>query len=73
MREAAKTATYGTMHFIVAGAVAYAITQDWRAALAISAIEPLVQTFSYVAHERAWARLWPQAQPALVKAPAQLG
>lgn len=69
MREAAKTATYGAMHFIVAGAVAYAITQDWRAALAISAIEPLVQTVSYVFHERAWARLWPQAEPALAKAP----
>ena len=59
MRAAAKTATYGVMHFVVAGGVAYAITQDWRAALAISAIEPAVQTVSYALHERVWERLWP--------------
>jgi len=59
MRTAAKTATYGIMHFVVAGAVAYAITRDWRAALAISMIEPLVQTVSYALHERLWDRGWP--------------
>jgi uncharacterized membrane protein len=56
MREAAKTASYATMHFTVAAAVAYAVTGDWRAALAISMIEPLVQTVAYVLHERAWAK-----------------
>lgn len=66
MRAVAKTASYGTMHFMVAGAVAYAITGDWRAALAISAIEPMVQTVSYVMHERAWERLWPATTQTLI-------
>jgi uncharacterized membrane protein len=59
MRAAAKTSTYATMHFVIAAIVAYAITGDWRAALAISLIEPAVQTVAYVFHERAWARFWP--------------
>lgn len=59
MRTVAKTASYGSMHFIVAAAVAYAVTGDWRAALAISLIEPVVQTGSYVVHERLWERIWP--------------
>jgi uncharacterized membrane protein len=44
------------MHLIVAMAVAYALTRDWRAALAIGLVEPLVQTLAYTLHERAWAR-----------------
>jgi uncharacterized membrane protein len=59
MRVAAKTTSYATMHFVVAAAVAYAITGDWRAALAISLIEPLVQTLAYAWHERLWERIWP--------------
>lgn len=59
MRAAAKTATYSVMHFVVAGAVAYAITGDWRAALAISLIEPAFQTIAYAIHERVWERVWP--------------
>ncbi len=59
MRAAAKTATYSLMHFAVAGSVAYAITGDWRAALAISMIEPMVQTVAYAIHERIWERVWP--------------
>jgi uncharacterized membrane protein len=52
----AKTATYAAMHFIVAFAVAFALTGDWRAATAIGLIEPAVQTIAYHLHERAWAR-----------------
>lgn len=59
MRAAAKTATYSVMHFLVAGAVAYAITGDWRAALAISLIEPAFQTIAYALHERIWEKVWP--------------
>lgn len=73
MRAVAKTATYGTMHFGVAGAVAYAITGDLRAAIAISAIEPVVQTVSYILHERAWERWWParEAMPGLARTPVR--
>jgi len=55
-RSARKTVSYALMHLIVAMAVAYALTRDWRAALAIGLVEPLVQTLAYTLHERAWAR-----------------
>ncbi|WBQ12343.1 DUF2061 domain-containing protein [Hyphomonadaceae bacterium BL14] len=51
-----KTLSYGLTHMIVAMAVVFALTRDWRAALAVGLIEPVVQTFAYVLHERAWAR-----------------
>lgn len=57
MRLALKTGTYSLMHFTVAIAVTFAITQDWRAALAVGIIEPAVQTVAYVLHDRFWSRL----------------
>ena len=55
-RMALKTITYGLMHLVVAIAVAYALTRNWHAALAIGVTEPVVQTFAFAAHERLWAR-----------------
>jgi uncharacterized membrane protein len=57
MRLALKTGSYSLMHLTVAIAVAYAITQDWRAALAVGLIEPAVQTVAFILHDRAWARI----------------
>ncbi len=54
---AVKSVTYGLMHFIVAVAVAYALTRDWRISLAIGIIEPLVQTVFFTAHDRIWTRI----------------
>jgi uncharacterized membrane protein len=54
---AVKTVTYGVMHFAVAVAVAYALTQDIRTALAIGNIEPLVQTVFFTVHDRIWSRI----------------
>lgn len=54
---AAKSVTYGVMHFVVAVAVAYALTQNWRVALAIGIIEPLVQTIFFTLHDRIWSRI----------------
>ena len=54
---AVKTVTYGLMHFVVAVAVAYALTQNWRVALAIGIIEPLVQTVFFTVHDRVWSRI----------------
>ncbi len=54
---AAKTVTYGLMHFTVAVLVAYALTQDIRIALAIGTIEPLVQTLFFTLHDRIWTRI----------------
>lgn len=56
-RTAAKTLTYSVMHLVVAFTVAYVLTRDWRAALAIGMVEPLFQTMAFVVHERAWARV----------------
>lgn len=54
---ALKTLTYGVMHFVVAVGVAMALTQDWRLALAIGLVEPLVQTVFFTLHDRIWSRL----------------
>ena len=51
-----KTITYGLMHLIVAIAVAFALTRNWQAALAIGLIEPFVQTIAYSIHEKLWTR-----------------
>ncbi len=51
-----KTATYAVMHLTVAIAVAYALTGSWSMALAIGLVEPFVQTFAFVIHERFWSK-----------------
>jgi uncharacterized membrane protein len=56
-RQLIKTMTYSLMHFTVAIAVAFALTRNWHAALAIGMIEPAVQTLAYTFHERVWERL----------------
>ena len=56
-RQIAKTTSYSSMHLLVAVAVAYALSGDWRIALGIGIVEPLVQTVAYTIHERAWERL----------------
>jgi uncharacterized membrane protein len=60
-RSLLKTLTYGLTHMVVAMAVVFALTRDWRASLAVGLIEPVVQTVAYVLHERAWARAGRQA------------
>lgn len=57
MRTAKKTLSYSVVHLIVAITVAYALTRDWRAALAIGMIEPIFQTMAFAVHERVWARI----------------
>ncbi len=51
-----KVASYAVMHFCVAITVAFVLTQDWRKALAIGVVEPIVQTFAYALHDRYWVR-----------------
>jgi uncharacterized membrane protein len=57
MRAAKKTLSYSVMHLIVAVTVAFALTRDWRAALAIGMIEPVFQTLAFALHERVWSRI----------------
>jgi uncharacterized membrane protein len=52
----AKTISYALMHLTVAIAVAYALTLDWRQALAIGVVEPFVQTFAFTLHDRYWRK-----------------
>ena len=72
MLLALKTGTYSVMHLTVAILVAYAITRDWRAALAVGLIEPVVQTFAYFIHDRIWSRIERRrvAEPAPAGLPA---
>jgi len=51
-----KTGTYAVMHFVVAIAIAFALTGSVATALAIGIIEPLVQTFAFAIHERVWSK-----------------
>jgi uncharacterized membrane protein len=67
-RHALKTLTYGLMHLVVAVAVAYAVTRNWQAALAVGLLEPLVQTVAYNFHERAWAKAGERPRLALAHA-----
>ena len=49
-----KTSTYAVMHMGVAIAVAYVLSGSWKIALSIGLIEPVVQTFCFFFHEKAW-------------------
>lgn len=64
MRTAKKTLSYSIMHLVVAITVAYALTRDWRAALAIGLIEPVFQTLAFAPHERVWERIGRHESPA---------
>jgi uncharacterized membrane protein len=55
-RTLLKTCTYSLMHLTVAVTVAYVLTHDWRIALGVGVIEPMVQTVAYTFHERLWNR-----------------
>lgn len=57
MRLALKTGADSLMHLTVANTVTYAITQDWRAALAVGQIEPAVQTVAFILHDHVWAKI----------------
>ncbi|MFA4939236.1 DUF2061 domain-containing protein [Brevundimonas sp.] len=54
---ALKIASYGVMHLVVAILVAFAITRDWRIALAVGMVEPIFQTIAYTVHDRVWHRV----------------
>ncbi len=57
MRQAMlKTCTYSLMHLTVAVTVAFVLTGNWRIALGVGVIEPMVQTVAYTLHERVWKR-----------------
>ncbi|MEZ5936922.1 MAG: DUF2061 domain-containing protein [Hyphomonadaceae bacterium] len=63
IRNLAKTLTYSMMHLGVAVTVAFALTRDWRVALGVGMIEPMVQTIAYTVHERVWERFGVASTP----------
>lgn len=56
MNDIKKTMTHCIMHFTVAFIVAYLVSGNLAIAMSISAIEPLVQTFCFFFHEKAWKK-----------------
>jgi uncharacterized membrane protein len=63
MKTAKKTLSYSLMHLSVAITVAYVLTRDWRTALAIGMVEPVIQTMAFAMHEKVWERLGPRGEP----------
>lgn len=51
-----KTITFAILHFGVAFGVAYALTGSIGISGAVALIEPLVNTFVFYFHEKAWNR-----------------
>ena len=68
---ALKVASYGVMHLVVAILVAFAITRDWRLALAVGVVEPIFQTFAYTIHDRVWHRIEHRGRLSMVEEGAE--
>jgi uncharacterized membrane protein len=56
MRRLAKTGSYWVVHICVAITVAWVLTGNLAAALAIGLLEPTVQAFVFYIHEWLWER-----------------
>ena len=55
-RDLMKTTSFAALHFGVAFSVTYALTGSVSVAAGVGLIEPLVNTFAFYLHERAWRR-----------------
>jgi uncharacterized membrane protein len=67
MSRLLKTGTYWVCHIAVASSLAYLLTGNWHAALAIGLLEPSVQAVVFYAHELVWDRV--QLRSGLTGAP----
>jgi uncharacterized membrane protein len=56
MRRLAKTGSYWVVHITVAVSVAWALTGNLAAAMAIGLLEPTIQAFVFYVHEWLWER-----------------
>ena len=54
-----KTSTFAVTHFSVAFTLAWLLTGDILIGGLIALIEPTVNTFAYLVHERIWQKLSP--------------
>jgi uncharacterized membrane protein len=55
-RTLAKTFTFALLHFGVAFSVTWLLTGSIAVATGVGLIEPVVNTFAFYLHERAWRR-----------------
>lgn len=56
-RSILKAVTYRVMGFIATGCVAWLITKDPKAGLAVGAADSLVKVVGYYMHERIWMKV----------------
>lgn len=54
LRSLLKAITYRITGTITTALLVYFLTSEWRLALAIGALEPVVKVIIYYLHERAW-------------------
>ncbi|MBT8083605.1 MAG: DUF2061 domain-containing protein [Woeseia sp.] len=54
LRSLLKAVTYRITGTITTALLVYFITGEWRLALAVGAIEPVVKVIIYYVHERVW-------------------
>jgi uncharacterized membrane protein len=52
-----KTLTFAAVHFTVAFTVAYLLTGSVLVGGLLALVEPMLNTFAYHLHEKAWARI----------------
>jgi uncharacterized membrane protein len=57
LRSLLKAMTYRITGTIATASITFAVTGEWRAALAVGGIEPIVKIGIYYLHERAWQRV----------------
>lgn len=57
LRSVLKAVTYRIVGTLTTGLLAYAITGNFRVSLTLVAVEPLVKTLVYYAHERIWQQV----------------
>jgi uncharacterized membrane protein len=70
MRRLAKTGSYWILHITVAVVVAWALTGNLAAALAIGLLEPTVQAVVFYFHEMFWEWKGRAPAPAAEESPA---
>nr|WP_298690316.1 DUF2061 domain-containing protein [uncultured Dongia sp.] len=69
LRDLLKTGSFAALHFTVGFGVAYLISGSLPVALGVALIEPAVNTVVFFFHERAWAKVPAEAEPAPEPAP----
>lgn len=57
LRSVLKAISYRVVGTLTTGVLAYAVTGDFKIAVAISPLEPIVKTIVYYLHERAWQQV----------------